>query len=203
MVPVKNILFMFSVLILVIFAGCNSNGSSYTPASTPEKMPSTKPGKTNEQSQIDLITEPVVKADSIVIGTVVSKTYTRGNSAENEEISLIYSLVTISIEKVIKGETNAKDLLLKVLEEGQVGDSQTGTSYQLINALEGSLFHYVISNKMLVCVAKSTGHNYYTVPRYGVIYINENPSQDITSVTRRVTQIMMKNNIPVALPNDE
>jgi hypothetical protein len=41
MLPVKNILFIFFVLILVIFAGCNSNGSSYTPASTPEKTPST------------------------------------------------------------------------------------------------------------------------------------------------------------------
>jgi hypothetical protein len=146
----------------------------------------------------DPLTETVIKADLIVLGTITDNrtevvTIVSGNTTGK----FAYTFFTLSVEKVIKGNPDTKEVLIKV-EGGPIG----GGVYQ---GPTGAYFS--ISDRVLAMLHLEEG-NIYTIPYSGVVW-SESPTIGAKSIVGlpesigRIIQIMGENNIPIALPHSE
>jgi hypothetical protein len=145
----------------------------------------------------DPLTDTVIKADLIVLGTITDNrtevvTIVSGNTTGK----FAYTFFTLSVEKVIKGNPDTKEVLIKV-EGGPIGDVYQGPT--------GAYFS--ISDRILAALHLEED-NIYTVPHAGIVWY-ESPAIGAKSIVGlpesigRIIQIMVANNIPVALPHSE
>jgi hypothetical protein len=146
----------------------------------------------------DPLTETVIKADLIVLGTVTdNSTEVVTIVSENSTGKRAYTFFTLSVEKVIKGNPDTKKVLIKV-KGGPLG----GEEYQ-----EPTGAYFYIADRILVLLNLEEG-NVYTLP-YASIVWSESPAIGAKSIESlsysigRIIQIMRENNIPIALPASE
>jgi DNA-binding beta-propeller fold protein YncE len=136
-----------------------------------------------EVTPVDLLTEVVVGADCIVLGTITDKQYETTSN-------MVYTIFTLSVEKMIKGDPDSKEVFIK-LEGGKTDE------YSVI--IPGALY-FSVQDIMLVCL-KKTKENVYTVMPNGMLWGKGTgiSSTDLAEVIGRVILIMKDKNIPIAL----
>ena len=145
----------------------------------------------------DPLTDTVVKADLIVLGTITDNrtevvTVVSGNTTGK----FAYTFFTLSMDKVIKGDPDTREVLIKT-EGGPMDDVYQGPTGP----------YFLISDRILSALHLEED-NVYTIPSSGVFWV-EQPSIGAKSIVGlqesigRIIQIMTANNIPVALPHSE
>jgi hypothetical protein len=178
----------------------NTSDTYYNPpGTTTQSFTGTTPTPTVSFSQtpyIDPLTERVVKADLIVLGSITDKRYGKSEG--------IFTDFTLTIEKVIKGDDSLKEVLVRC--DGGIYDNRTLHPIDL-----GPNFS--ISDKIIVCLKKIDVDNTY-IPFHikpypiedGVSWIESktlHTEATIEEVIARLVLIMKANNIPIALPESE
>jgi hypothetical protein len=130
----------------------------------------------------------VLRADCIVAGVITNKGYELVTVTQNdEEGQFPYTYFTLSVEKVIKGDSKSDKIFIK-LEGGPENDDL----YMV------PVFGYFeVTEKVLVCLSY-LGDNTYTLVPEGELWTNDEryvPGK-IEDAISRVIRIMRKNNIP-------
>jgi len=139
----------------------------------------------------DPLTDTVLKADLIVLGTITDKRYEVVTvKSGNVTGKFAYTIFTLSVEKVIKGAPDTKEVLIKV-EGGPIGD--------IYQAPTG--WYFSISDRVLLSLNKGDD-NIYSLPYLGVLWIKgskviSNP--ELQDMMGRVCKILRENNIPISL----
>jgi len=138
----------------------------------------------------DPLTDTVIKADLIVLGTITDKKYDVVTiESGNVTGKFTYTIFTLSVEKVIKGDPNTTQVFIKTIGGEEVGS------------------HFLIRDRILTLL-NHENDNVYTVLGDGIQWF-ESPSARANSVVKlqdavgRILQIMKANNIPIALPPSE
>ena len=157
-----------------------------------------------EAIQKDTIKDTIANADLIVLGTITDKKYdvvTVGSG--NTTGKYAYTIFTLSIEKVIKGEPSTKQVFIKVAG-GYIGE--------IYQVPIGKYFR--ISDHVLVSLIKKDADVYSlfeVLPKGGQIPIDSNggvlwidgsvisSSTPLQEMMGRVAKIMLANNIPISL----
>jgi hypothetical protein len=159
---------------------------------------------TNE-IQKDPLKAPVEKADLIALGTITNNKYEIADelSADNcYSRKSAYTSFTLSVEKVIKGNTDAKEVLIRV-EGGPIGGK-----YLLPTGR-----YFRISDHVLVGLIeqKDGAYTLFETPQYNngkfsrsndsVFWIHgiTISRASLKETTGRIVKIMLAQNIPVAL----
>jgi hypothetical protein len=185
---ISILLLVLLVLFLLVLSilGCKTSPVTSSPESTIKPIP----------TQIDPLTDTVVKSDLIVLGTITDLRYEvitvdQGGKAPGK---LAYTIFTLTVEKVIKGDPTTKLVQIKV-EGGKIGDITQGPTGP----------YFSISNRVLVCL-KREDNNVYTIMPKGGIWIKSSTlftDAKLEDVIGRIIQIMKGNKIPIALPQEE
>jgi hypothetical protein len=146
----------------------------------------------------DPLTHTVIKADLIVLGTITdNRTEVVTVMSGNTTGKFAYTFFTLSVEKVIKGNPDTKEVLIKV-EGGPIG----GGVYQ------GPTGAYFLLQDRILASLHLEEDNVYIIPSSGVVW-SERPTIGAKSIVGlqesigRIIQIMLANNIPIALPHSE
>jgi hypothetical protein len=169
----------------------------------PEEMPM-PPVYSNsaEPTEPDPFEDRVVKSDLIVYGTITDREYDIVTvKSANSTGEFTYTIFTLSVEKVIKGDPSTKQVPIKVVGglEGTPGPLPTGP-------------YFSITDKILVCLIKEAGNGYTLFPLspFGVLWVEsgETPQpiiirngieMNLEKWIGEVIMIMQNNNIPIAL----
>ena len=138
----------------------------------------------------------VVKSDLIVVGTITDNrcevvTVGEGESAGKH----VYTIFTLSVEKVIKGDPDTKEVLIRV-EGGVIGDTGLWVEDQ---------YYFLVSDGVLLCLDEK-GNNIFGLRFGGMLWIEGKATRvdvSLREVICRVAEIMRKNDIPIALPPEE
>jgi hypothetical protein len=182
--------------LLVLFSSCGNPATSSTiSTSTPA---STTTSSTSTSSPIKVIgLDPILVSDMIILGTVTDLKYDIVDVVEGEHSGKsIHTIFTVSIEKVIKGDSATKELFIR----GEGG--MTAEVAEIPNP------NYLISDKVLVCLGREN-NEFYTLLTDGLIWIYSSKyGMDISPLTLSdsiglVIKIMQANNLPIALPQSE
>jgi hypothetical protein len=211
----KNIVFtiLLAIFLILPFSSC---APKETPTANEPILPETQsPNVTKPPPPIpsppDPLTDMVIKADLIVLGTITDKKYEivtvsptdnasqeakagepKSGSTSTENITLgkfTYTIFTLSVEKVIKGDPTTKQVFIKTIGGEEVGS-------------------YFLFKDRILALLNRLDDNIYTVPRYGIMWF-ESPTARAESVVKlqdaigRILKIMTVNNIPIALPPSE
>jgi DNA-binding beta-propeller fold protein YncE len=144
-----------------------------------------------EVTPVDLLTNVVIEADCIVSGTISDKRYEEFPFKKGE-MGGIHTIFTLSVENMIKGDPESKEVYIK-LPGGKTDE------YSMI--IPGVVY-FSVPEIVLVCLKKS-GENIYTIMPNGMLWEKSSTvrtSPDLLVVIGRLTQIMKDNYIPIALP---
>ncbi len=166
-------------------------------------LPGCRPLTPTNTPTPDPLTDVVVNADLIVLGNITDKRYDVVSVVSgNVTGKFAYTIYTLSVEKVIKGDPATKQVFIKV-EGGWTGDAWQGSK------------GCSITDRMLVCLRKTEG-NVYTVRPVdsGVLWsessvispqviIRNGVVMDLEKWLGEIIVIMKANNIPIALPESE
>jgi hypothetical protein len=151
----------------------------------------------------DPLTDTVIKADLIVLGTITEKRYDVVTIvSENSTGKLAYTFFTLSVEKVIKGDPDTKEVLIKV-EGGPIGE--------VYQAPTGGYF--LISDHVLLSLIREDADVYtlFAAPRRGreipihggggVLWIQGETISSIPleEIMGRICKILRVNRIPISL----
>jgi hypothetical protein len=146
----------------------------------------------------DPLTDTVIKTDLIVLGTITdNSTEVVTVISDNSTGKFAYTFFTLSVEKVIKGNPDTKEVLIKV-EGGPIG----GGVYQ------GPTGAYFLLQDRILASLHLEEDNVYIIPSSGVVW-SERPTIGAKSIVGlqesigRIIQIMLANNITIALPHSE
>jgi len=159
------------------------------PESGPPPGPPTPPPA---HEQPDPLTEAVINADLIVLGTITDQRNEVVNVAEGHWGGKhAYTIFNLSVEKVIKGDPNTREVLIRV-PGGYLGEVyQAPTEW-----------YFSISDRLFLNLHKEEG-NIFTIPRInGVIWIEGVSVVSEASLEYMmgcVAKIMKDNNIPIVL----
>jgi len=222
----KNSVFIILLALFLIlpFSSCTPQK---TPTANEPNLPEAQsPNVTKPPPPIpsppDPLTDIVVKADLIVLGTITDKKYeivTVGLKSKESNLAgdnttqeakageldcnnintnnitpgkFTYTIFTLSIEEMIKGDPTTKQVFIKVIGglAGSPGPEPPGP-------------YFSITDRILTLLNR-LDDNVYTVPYGGIQWI-ESPSIGAKSVVKlqdaigHVIQIMKANNIPISL----
>ncbi len=174
-----------SLVLTFLVPGCGPSAPTNTP--TPEPPPE----QPSVPSQPDLLTDTVVNSDLIVLGTITDKKYdivTVESGNTTGKYTYTYTIFTLSVEKVIKGDPTTTQVFIRTLGGEEVGA-------------------FLIEDRILALFNRGND-NFYTLSPYGIHWM-ESPTARARSIVKlqnaiaRILQIMMVNNIPIALPTSE
>jgi hypothetical protein len=181
------IISLLMVLILSFFMSCTLQGQVAT--SKPTTPIITNPTPTGTSTP-DPLTESVIKADLIVLGTITDKKYeTVTIGSGNTTGKYTYTIFTLVVEKVIKGDPTTTQVSIKTL------GFETDPSY------------FLLKDKILVLLNRQND-NYYTLSKWGLQWF-ESPSTGAKPIVNlqeaigHIIQIMKVNNVPITLPTSE
>jgi hypothetical protein len=144
----------------------------------------------------DTLTETVIKSDLIVLGSITDNRTEVVTVLSEHPGKFAYTIFTLSVEKVIKGNPDINEVLIKV-EGGAIGEvDQVSTGV-----------YFLMSDRILVALHLEED-NVYTVLPSGLVWaerptIGATPVQSLPDSIRRIIQIMMAHNIPIVLPASE
>lgn len=145
--------FSFTVILLLLFTNViGMIGTGKVAAEEPPVFDA-------EEIQINQLKDPVAKADLIALGTITDKKYevvSVGLNTDNVPGKFAYTIFTLSVEKVIKGNPDTKEVLIKV-KGGPIG--------QVYQVPTGAYFS--ISDRMLALLHLEED-NVYTLPYWGM-----------------------------------
>jgi DNA-binding beta-propeller fold protein YncE len=167
-------------LIIIIFVLSNAACQRQTSSPIPTIIPL-------EVTPVDLLTEVVVEADCIALGTITDKQY-------DTTSNIVYTIFTLSVEKMIRGNPDSKEMFIK-LPGGETDE------YSMI--IPGALY-FSVPETVLLCLKKMNADVYSVMPN-GVLWGKSDVVSmqiDLSTVIGRVVLIMKDNNIPVALSPD-
>jgi hypothetical protein len=186
----KTFIIIILAFILLYLSGCTPHGeiaSTLTNSPVPASTTATEPTP-SITSIPDPLTETVIKADFIVLGTITDKKYDIVTiESGNTTGKYTYTIFTLAVEKVIKGDPSTTQVFIKTL------GFETDPSY------------FLLKDKILTLL-NHQNDNYYTLA--GLQWF-ESPSIGAHAVVKlqdaigRILQIMRVNNIPIALPSSE
>ena len=182
---------ILTIVISLLIASCNNTptepGVSESSGNlSPQPLPST-----------NLFLNILFQSDLIVLGTITDRkndlvTVESGNSSGFRP----YTIFTLSVEKVIKGETNTDEVFIRV-PGGYIGEI-----FQV--PTEG---YFSESDRMLVLLFHND-NGFYTIPHRGISWF-ESPSKGVKldisldDSLGNIIALMKKNNIPISLPPSE
>ena len=158
--------------------------------------------------------DAVLNADLIVTGTITDKRYelvpydtkpisNTGNITQQEynlntgnmTQGKIYTIFTLTVEKVIKGDPATKQVFVKVqggIIEGKLIELATGE-------------YFSISDQVLLTLHREDD-DVLTLSSPGLVWIRGSKvmsEPELSEIIGRVIRIMKANNIPIALPESE
>lgn len=192
--------------LMLSIAGCVKQGNT-----TSNETTSAEP---------DTWTETVLKADLIVLGTItdlkyqVVTTYHGDNLTERfpstDNLTVVrryaYTIFTLTVERVIKGDPNTREVFIKkpggplgnnIYQAPSPGSSGVSLSDRVLLTLkqneDGTYYDFYVPAK---------GEPIYIEGKGGVLWLEGNSTINLNEVTGRILQIMIKNNIPVAIPSE-
>jgi len=141
----------------------------------------------------DPLTETVIKADLIALGTITdNRTDVVTIVSDNSTGKRAYTIFTLSVEKVIKGNPDTKEVLIKV-EGGPIGEA-----YQVPTGA-----YFAISDRILALLQLKED-NIYTIPYAGIVWF-ESTTTGAKSIERlpdsigRIAKNMLVQDIPIAM----
>jgi hypothetical protein len=194
----KTFIIIILAFTLLYLSGCTpqertilTQTSSPVPASPNATIPS--PSVTTKQ---DPLTDIVIKADLIVYGTITDKKYeVETLSVGNITAKHAYTIYTFTVEKIIKGPADTKEAIIRV--PGGIIDDKTSEVYLGPN--------FFITDKALLCLTYKKNSMYIGE---NVLWAESSASvgKPMTSLDQeigRVLKIMIDNNIPIMLPQNE
>lgn len=152
----------------------------------------------------DPLTETVIKADLIVLGTITdNRTEVVTIVSENSTGKFAYTLYTLSVEKVIKGDPSIKEAIIRE-EGGYIGDG----IYQFSTAG----WNFRISDHVLLGLIHENADDYilFAAPYGGKIPIDSVNSilwiqgsamstAPLEEIMGRICKILRINRIPISL----
>jgi len=180
----KNVCILFPGLLLLLFmVSCGMS---------PEKDP---------------LKNNVIKADLIVLVTCTDEKYEVEQRGQGESAGIyMYTIYTLSVEKLIKGKVDTKEIFLKV----SGGPYQPGFEFEP---------HFNLADRALICLKNGVDNNYLPlsgyVPNDGLIWrkgiddilrINSTivkQNDTLEDVIERVMRIMRAYDIPIAKPTNQ
>ncbi len=188
------ILILTLFFLIIAIYGCdfsnNEQQNAKSPGQSEEITPEPQPSP-SVPTQQDPLTDAVVKSDLIVLGNITDKQY-EVVTVESENITgkFTYTVFTLTVEKVVKGDPDTKEVLIKV-EGGPIGD--------VYQAPTG--WYFSISDRVLLSLNKGDD-NIYSLPYPGVLWIKgskviSNP--ELQNMMGCVCKILRENNIPISL----
>ncbi len=153
--------------------------------------------------QQDPLTDPVVKADLIVLGTVTgieSRIEIYMPPSDNiTKVPVPYTYYALSVEKVIKGDPAIKDITIKT-SGGPVGGGVI---------LPGDAVVFEVGDRPLVILIHKEGTIYSIVQPGGIAWIERKGMVGVGVDTElqnrlgRIIKIMLLKHIPITLPRSE
>ena len=229
----RNILILVAIFLIILLSvsGCAREQQATEPTGVPSSPPITEPS-TAPSSKPSIggggpastvvpsdpqksFEDAVLNADLIVSGNITGQRYEvvtiappkpAEGIADNTTGRLgvytdnttpgkyVYTIFTLTVEKVIKGDPAVKEVLIRV-PGGYIGEI-----YQV--PIGG---YFLISDNVLLSLHREAD-NVFTLPSPGLVWqtgrtIISKP--DLSQVIGHVIQVMMANNIPIALPPSE
>ncbi len=182
------ILFIILIITLLSASGCYHERRT-------EEVGASPPSSSAVSNETDPLTDVVSHSDLIVLGTITDKRYevvqVGGKSDNWTPGKYAYTIFTLSVEKVIKGDPSTKEVLIR-LAGGPIGEK-----YQL--PIEGR-WYFRISDHLLLSL-KREDTNMYTLFHPGVLWIQGSAmsTTSLQEVMGRVAKNMLAQNIPIAL----
>ena len=183
----------------------------------------TKPGNTapTSMSQPDSLTNTVMEADLIVLGTISDLKYQVVTTYHGDNLTLkfpstdnltvvgrdAYTIFTLTVEQVIKGDPNTKEIFIKK-DGGPLGND-------VFQAPIPGNFYFSLSDRLLLSLKEGYDGIYtdfYLPARNEPIWIEggmggflwikgtATSAVDVNTMISRINQIMIENGIP--LPSD-
>jgi hypothetical protein len=234
MIKTISLLILFT-LILILLSGCDkSQGETQTPplSSTSSPMitlqpsnPAENPSVLSETSTIlaphnaqpiegdwidiskvdSIIENNVIKADFIILGTITNFRYEKANDQSG---NAVYTIFTLSVEKMFKGDPNTKEVLIKL--PGGILNDETG-KYDILP----SRGYFSLTDKALVCLKKGEDDYYLVMIPLGTLWAKKADGNEFVMSKPNgermtldwmmgfISKTMRENNIPIVLPSDE
>lgn len=175
-----GVVISLSLVLSLIATAC----AKPAPASKPTDNRTSSP----VSNQPDPLTNTVLQAELIVLGNITDKRYEviTVSQGDNRTGEFTYTIFTLSVGKMIKGDPELKQVFIKVA--GGLAQNPTGPWY------------FSVADRVLVSLHQEDG-NIYTLLSPGVLWIRGTTivsSATLQEVLGRVVQIMMANNVPIA-----
>jgi hypothetical protein len=192
--------FFILVLSFCIFytSGCTPNKQTdmVQTSSSATGSPNTTIPSTNATIKQDPWTDIVIKAELIVYGTITDKKYeVETIIVGNDTAKHAYTIYTLKVEKLIKGPPNTRETIIRV--PGGIIDDKTYERYIGPN--------FIITDKALLCLTYKKD-DMYIGPE--VLWAESTasigkPIRSLDQEISMVLKIMIDNNIPIMLPQNE
>jgi hypothetical protein len=185
-------------LVILTLSGCtttkpttsNKTDTSILPIPTTTTLSPTPPTK------VDPWTDIVIKVELIVTGNITNQKYEvitveSGNNTGKRA----YTIYTLSVEKVIKGYSDTKEVSLCLA--GGLIDDKVFQSYPVPN--------FYLADKILVCLSKKSNNMYDVL---AVLWLETSvipitPVINLRDTIGRILKIMLDNHLPITLPENE
>lgn len=215
----NKILFTLLFVSIVLISGCAREKpvtkpapANSPPASSNISIGGGGPAETIAPSDPqEAFKNAVLNADLIVSGNITSQRYevvtvappkpvgdnaTGALGAYSANVTsgkFVYTIFTLTVEKVIKGGPATKEVLIKA-PGGYTGDIYQGPTG----------WYFKISDQLLVGLHRESD-NIYTVLHSGVFWLqgSATPRAPLQAALGNVVKSMLEQNIPVALPPDK
>jgi hypothetical protein len=188
----RTISIITSIMFISLFIiGCNNTPAEPGVSGSSGNLSPPPPTTTNHFLNI------LFQSDLIVLGTITDKKYDlvtieSGNSSGFRP----YTIFTLSVEKVIKGETDTDEVFIRV-PGGPIGEV-----FQ--QPTEG---YFPESTRMLVLLFHND-NGFYTIPHHGITWFEsiDPKAKSVISLDDslgNIIALMKNNNIPISLPPSE
>ena len=184
------------LLVLITLATGVFPASDYAVASEPGTSTKAPPSQQADTESEYPPEYPILNSDIIVYGTITGEKTEVVTVGEGERVGKnVYTMLTLTVEKTIKGDSGNKEVLIKQWG-GRTPEVTTDPGWPYLQT----------ADKALLCLVKEEG-SIYKVQSKGLLWIDSKYAKtiDITfqEVICRTTEIMRKNNIPIALKPEE
>jgi hypothetical protein len=205
------LIILLFVLTLPFVSGCTHSKPPITtdantsgPTSPNVSMPS--PTSTTVLAQPNPLADGIAKSDLIVSGNITNLKYEveTVTQADNLTGKRVYTIYSLSVEKVIKGDPAIKEVLIKV-EGGKTNE---------VVMQNPSVPNLSITDRLLVGLYRKNDYYYFTgfttfwierskLPVFSLIMPDKTRISNLQEMLGYILMIMRDNNIPITLPEED
>jgi hypothetical protein len=188
--------FIFLIIFLVLFVNIIVNAPTAVLAKEPSVF-------NTEEIQKDPLKDPIAEADLIALGTITDKKYEIASVILNTDNitsgKFAYTIFTLSVEKVIKGNPDIKEVSIK----------NSGSPLDDRGIAMPSEAVFDVGDHVLAVLTHEEGTTYSFVQPGGIVWLNRGAvvlpgdATDLQYSLGRIVKIMLLKHIPITLPRSE